>query len=75
MKKTSIALTLITVITSASHAASTGPSHARSKVVHSFGIMSDRVRNAQARATPAYVWKSQVLPYEYDEALSPPAGQ
>jgi len=82
MKRTLIGLTLIAVISSASHAVSAGPSHAKGKVVHSFGIMSDRVRNAQAHATPAHDWRSQVLPYqyqvlpyEYDEALSPPAGQ
>ena len=74
MKKAIIGLTLIAAMTSANQAASSRPSHAKGSVVRSFAAMSERTRNAQAHITPVYDWRSPVSPYEYDEALSPPAG-
>lgn len=74
MKRTLIGLVLIAMMTSASQAHPPRPSHAKGTVVHSFGSVTGRLRNAQAQIAPTYDWKSQVSPYEYDEALSPPAG-
>lgn len=71
MNKAFVTLALVGLMVLTGQAASAGTRH-QGKVVRPLTTMSERIRNAHAFVLPTEDRTNQT--FQYDEALSPPAG-
>ena len=71
MKKAFVTLALVGLMVFTGQAASAGTRH-HGKIMRPLTTMSERIRNAHASVLPTENRTNQT--FQYDEALSPPAG-
>jgi hypothetical protein len=71
MKKAFVTLALVGFMVFTGQAASAG-ARRQGKIMRPFTTMSERIRNAHASVLPTENRTNQT--FQYDEALSPPAG-
>jgi hypothetical protein len=71
MKTTFAALALAAVVALTTQASFAGSHHTKMRAAHQT-TMNERIRNAHAYVLPNENWTNGA--YQYDEALSPPAG-
>ena len=71
MKTTFSALALVAVVALTTQASFAGSRHTKMKVAPQT-MMNERIRNAHAYVLPSENWTNGA--FQYDEALSPPAG-